>query len=102
MTDSSFEPSGPLRGSLRAPPDKSISHRAALLGAFGDGTTRIARYLDSADTRSSLAAVEALGARLDVGPATDGGLDVEIGGFGLRGANPPANGEPIDVGNAGT
>ena len=95
-----FEPATGLRGELRAPPDKSISHRAALLGGFGAGTTRISRYLDSADTRSSLAAVEALGARVDVLAADAGGLEVEIAGFGLRGASEPAG--PIDVGNAGT
>lgn len=98
-----FDPSGPLRGSLRAPPDKSISHRAALLAGFGDGTTRISRFLDSADTRSSLGAIEALGARVDILSASDdGALEVEVAGFGLRGASEPASGRAIDVGNAGT
>jgi 3-phosphoshikimate 1-carboxyvinyltransferase len=96
-----FDPA-PVRGELTAPPDKSISHRAALLGAFGDRRVRVSRYLDSADTRSSLAAVEALGARVDVLAAGDGALEVEIQGFGLRGATPPRDGAPIDVGNAGT
>ncbi|MFN8151912.1 MAG: 3-phosphoshikimate 1-carboxyvinyltransferase [Solirubrobacterales bacterium] len=95
-----FEPASGLRGELRAPPDKSISHRAALLGGFGSGTTRISRYLDSADTRSTLGAVEALGARVDILSAEAGGLEVEIAGFGLRGAAQPRG--PIDVGNAGT
>ena len=95
-----FEPAGPLRGELTAPPDKSISHRAGLLGAFGEGSTRISRYLDSADTRSTLAAMEALGAEVSIGDAADGGIDVEIAGFGLRGAREPQG--PIDVGNAGT
>jgi 3-phosphoshikimate 1-carboxyvinyltransferase len=100
MPGARFEPSGPLRGALTAPPDKSISHRAALLGGFGDGTTRISRYLDSEDTRSSLAAIESLGAGVAVVPDGKGALGVEIAGFGLRGAaQPPA---PIDVGNAGT
>lgn len=96
-----FDAAAPLRGSLTAPPDKSISHRAALLAAFGEGRTRISRFLDSADTRSSLEAVAALGASVNVGRATeDGGMDVEIEGFGLRGARDP--GTPIDAGNAGT
>jgi 3-phosphoshikimate 1-carboxyvinyltransferase len=93
-----FEPSGPLRGSLRPPPDKSVSHRAALIAAMGEGETRIEGYLDSADTRSTLAAVEALGAGVEgVGAA---GIEPTIGvrGVGLRG---PAEAE-IDVGNAGT
>jgi 3-phosphoshikimate 1-carboxyvinyltransferase len=100
--DARFEPSGPVAGSLTAPPDKSISHRAALIGAFGDGEVRVSRYLDSADTRSSLAAIASLGARVSIAESGDESLDVTIGGFGLRGAVPPADGAAIDVGNAGT
>jgi 3-phosphoshikimate 1-carboxyvinyltransferase len=59
-----FDPWGPLRGTLWPPPDKSVSHRAALIAAMGDGETAISGYLDSADTRSTLAAIEALGARV--------------------------------------
>ena len=99
--DAHFAPARTLDGAVLAPPDKSISHRAALLGAFGDGTARISRYLDSADTRSTLAAVAALGAASTTGPGGPGALEVQIGGFGLRGAALPA-GATIDVGNAGT
>ena len=99
--DAHFAPAAALSGTIAAPPDKSISHRAALLGAFGEGTARISRYLDSADTRSSLAAVEALGATVRTESAGPGALDVEIAGFGLRGASEPAAGT-IDVGNSGT
>lgn len=94
MSCTRFTPSGPLRGSLRPPSDKSISHRAALIAAMGEGETRIDGYLDAADTRSTLAAVTALGARVEGDPA--GGL--RIRGVGLRGASPAT----IDVGNAGT
>lgn len=93
-----FEPSGALTGSLRPPADKSISHRAALIAAMGEGATRIENYLDSADTRSTLAAVETLGARVEgAGP---GAIEpaIRIKGIGLRGASPAR----IDVGNAGT
>jgi 3-phosphoshikimate 1-carboxyvinyltransferase len=89
-----FTPSGPLRGSLRPPSDKSISHRAALIAAMGEGETEVDGYLDAADTRSTLAAVEALGARVKGDPAAG----LRIGGVGLRGAAPAS----IDVGNAGT
>jgi 3-phosphoshikimate 1-carboxyvinyltransferase len=89
-----FAPSGSLRGTLRPPSDKSISHRAALIAAMGEGTTTVSGYLDAADTRSTLAAVEALGAHVEGSPAD--GLRIE--GVGLRGANSAA----IDVGNAGT
>jgi 3-phosphoshikimate 1-carboxyvinyltransferase len=95
-----FDPvSRPLSGALRPPPDKSISHRAALIGAICEGPTRITGYLDSADTRSTLAAVEAVGAGVSGGAADDsGGFFVEVEGAGLRGARSAE----IDVGNAGT
>jgi 3-phosphoshikimate 1-carboxyvinyltransferase len=91
-----FAPSGPLRGTLRVPPDKSISHRAALLAAMGDEPVRITGYLDAADTNSTLAAVAALGALVE--RRGDGELTVR--GPGLRAAEQPSG--PIDVGNAGT
>jgi 3-phosphoshikimate 1-carboxyvinyltransferase len=104
-----FDPSGPLRGSLRPPADKSISHRAALIAAMAAGETRIEGYLDAADTRSTLSAVRELGARVELaagggarfepwvpGMPVDGSL--RVAGVGLRGLRPAA----IDVGNAGT
>ena len=93
--DIRFEPSAGLQGELRAPADKSISHRAALLGAMASEPTRIENYLHAADTDSTLAAVQALGALVD---ERDGALTVR--GTGLREARDP--GGPIDVGNAGT
>ncbi|HEY7121306.1 MAG TPA: 3-phosphoshikimate 1-carboxyvinyltransferase [Solirubrobacterales bacterium] len=94
-----FEPSGPLRGELHPPPDKSVSHRAALIGAMAEGPTRITGYLDSADTRATLRAISAVGAEVSEGDADDhGGLFVEVEGVGLRGPRPAE----IDVGNAGT
>jgi 3-phosphoshikimate 1-carboxyvinyltransferase len=94
-----FESAGPLRGELRPPPDKSISHRAALIGAMAEGPTRISGYLDSADTRATLAAASAAGASVSDGEADgNGGIYVEVQGAGLRGAVPAE----IDVGNAGT
>jgi len=98
VSSARFEPSGPLRGALRPPSDKSISHRAALIAAMGEGETRIRGYLDAADTRSTLGAVEALGALVEnADPARIAG-ELQIRGVGLRGAGPAA----IDVGNAGT
>ena len=63
----------PLRGTLAPPPDKSISHRAALFGAMATSPSRITNYLDAADTHSTLAAVRALGAIVEQGPT--GSLD---------------------------
>jgi 3-phosphoshikimate 1-carboxyvinyltransferase len=90
-----FPPSGPLRGGVRVPADKSISHRAAILGAMASEPVRVTNYLDAADTRSSLRAVRDLGAIVH---GQDG--DLVIRGVGLRHAHPPPG--PIDVGNAGT
>src|ERR1700710_2271682 len=93
-----FDPPGPLRGSLRPPADKSISHRAALIAAMGEGETTIEGYLDSADTRSTLAAVEALGAEVEGVGATAIDPVISVQGAARRGPKPAA----IDVGNAGT
>lgn len=93
-----FDPVGPLRGRLRPPADKSISHRAALLAAMGEGETEIEGYLDSADTRSTLAAVQALGAEVDGVGANGIEPVIRVRGVGLRGARQTT----IDVGNAGT
>jgi 3-phosphoshikimate 1-carboxyvinyltransferase len=90
-----FEPSGPLRGTITVPADKSISHRAALIGAMASEPVRIRNYLDAADTRSTLAAVQQLGAIVE-----DRGDELVIRGCGLR--NALAADERIDVGNAGT
>ncbi|HEY4450229.1 MAG TPA: 3-phosphoshikimate 1-carboxyvinyltransferase [Solirubrobacteraceae bacterium] len=90
-----FEPARRLTGELRAPPDKSLSHRAALLGAMASEPLRIRGYLRAADTESTLQAVQALGALVEVGEH-----EVVVRGTGLREAREPEG--PIDVGNAGT
>jgi len=93
-----FDPSGALGGSLRPPADKSISHRAALIGAIAEGETKIEGYLDSADTRATIAAVRALGAEVE-GVGSDGvEPTIRVRGVGLRGAKPAE----IDVRNSGT
>jgi 3-phosphoshikimate 1-carboxyvinyltransferase len=91
-----FQPSGPLRGDYTPPADKSISHRAALFGAMCDGPVRVRNFLDSADTRSTLAALLKLGAGVE-----EDGDGVLIRGVGLR-APLEATGGLLDVGNSGT
>ena len=93
-----FDRSGPLRGTLRPPSDKSVSHRAALIAAMGEGETTIEGYLDAADTRSTLVAVQALGAAVEGVSAEALEPKLRLRGIGLRGAAATA----IDVGNAGT
>jgi 3-phosphoshikimate 1-carboxyvinyltransferase len=91
-----FEPSGSLRGDYTPPADKSISHRAALFGAMCDEPVAVRNFLDSADTRCTLAALLKLGAGVE-----EGNGDVLIRGVGLR-APLEATGGMLDVGNAGT
>jgi 3-phosphoshikimate 1-carboxyvinyltransferase len=90
-----FDPGLRLRGRVAPPADKSISHRAAIIGAMASEPVRITNYLDAADTRSTLDAVRRVGALVE---HTDG--TVLIRGCGMRNAQPPA--AAIDVGNAGT
>jgi 3-phosphoshikimate 1-carboxyvinyltransferase len=92
-----FEPAGPLRGDYVPPPDKSISHRAALFGAMADEPVVVRNYLDSRDTRSTLVALMKLGAAVD----QDGDGSVLVRGVGLR-APLEATGGLLDVGNSGT
>ncbi len=92
-----FDPPGRgLRGTLRVPADKSISHRSALLAAMPTEAVVVRNYLDAADTNSTLAAVEAVGALVE----RRGGGELVIRGTGLRNAQELDG--PIDVGNAGT
>jgi len=90
-----FDPGLRLRGRVAPPADKSISHRAAIIGAMASEPVRVMNYLDAADTRSTLAAVRRLGALVE-----HNDHQVLIRGCGMRNAQPPAG--PIDVGNAGT
>jgi 3-phosphoshikimate 1-carboxyvinyltransferase len=93
---SRFEPSGALRGDYVPPPDKSISHRAALFGAMADEPVTVRNYLDSADTRSTLDALLTLGAGVE-----EDGEGIVVRGVGLRAAL-EATGGQLDVGNSGT
>jgi 3-phosphoshikimate 1-carboxyvinyltransferase len=89
-----FDPAPPLRGKIAPPPDKSISHRAAIIGAMASEPVVITNYLRAADTLATLDAVRELGAIVEM--RADG--DVCVRGCGMRNAQAAA----IDVGNAGT
>lgn len=90
-----FAPSGPLKGRLTPPADKSISHRAAIVGAMATEPVTITGYLAAEDTLSTLEATRTIGALVQ----RDGDR-VVVRGTGLRAAD--AHGATIDVGNAGT
>jgi 3-phosphoshikimate 1-carboxyvinyltransferase len=89
-------PAVSLRGAVAVPGDKSVSHRAVLIGAICDGETVVRGFGRSGDTESTVAAVRALG--VDV--AEDGPDTLRIRGAGIRGLRAPDG--PIDCGNAGT
>lgn len=91
---------GPLRGTVRVPGDKSISHRAVLFAAMAEGTSHVCGILDSEDVRSSIKVVEQLGAQVSLETEPDGNLVGSITGWGATGPHKPAG--PLDCGNSGT
>ena len=91
-----IEPVSALDGHIAVPGDKSISHRAVLIGAVCEGETRISGFGRSEDTEASVAAVRSLGVEV-----VDEDVDtLQVRGVGLHGLRAP--GHPIDCGNAGT
>ncbi|APZ42809.1 3-phosphoshikimate 1-carboxyvinyltransferase [Acidihalobacter ferrooxydans] len=89
-------PGGALKGRLRVPGDKSISHRAIMFGALAEGETEVEGFLDGADCLATLAAFRALGVQIE----TLGAGHVRVHGVGLHGLTPAS--DPIDLGNSGT
>ena len=90
----------PLSGAVRVPGDKSISHRSVLFSAMAEGTSHVSGVLDSADVRSSIGAVRALGAEVNLEKRPDGSLAGDIHGWGGLGPSQPEG--VIDCGNSGT
>ena len=90
------EPAVAVVGHVAVPGDKSISHRAVLLGALGEGETHVRGFGRSADTEATVRAMRALG--VEVGDVADDELVVT--GVGLRGLR--AADSPVDCANAGT
>ena len=91
------EPGGILRGSVRVPGDKSISHRAVMLGALADGVTEIRDCLMGEDVRATMGAFRVMGIRID---EFDGGRLIQVHGNGLHGLKSPT--AVLDCGNSGT
>ncbi|MFO0574453.1 MAG: 3-phosphoshikimate 1-carboxyvinyltransferase [Polyangia bacterium] len=99
-----IRPGAPLRGRIAVPGDKSISHRAVLLGALAEGTTRVRGFLAGADCRATVQAVRALGVAVRAhggdGPGPVLEPVVEIAGVGKHGLREPA--AVLDCQNSGT
>ena len=95
MTKVRIDPVEGLRGTLRPPPDKSISHRCALVATMTMDPVRVHNYLDAGDTNATLDAIRSVGAVVENRPD-----ELVIRGTGLRAAGEAD--APIDVRNAGT
>ena len=84
-----------LKGEIKVPGDKSISHRGVMFGAISEGTTELTGFLDGADCRSTIGCFRAMG--IDISQNAD---HVVIHGKGLHGLKAPS--QMLDVGNSGT
>ena len=93
-------PAGRLRGELRLPGDKSISHRALLLAALAEGESRITGAGDGADVRSTAGIVRALGVTVERVREAGGTVDYRVASPGVEGLSEPAG--ILDCGNSGT
>ncbi len=90
-----IRPAKNILGSLRLPGDKSISHRYGMLAAFAEGTSHFSNFSTGADCASTLACMQALGAKVQT--LADGTVEVT----GVGGHVTPAD-EPLDCGNSGS
>jgi 3-phosphoshikimate 1-carboxyvinyltransferase len=95
-----FPQQRPLTGSISVPGDKSISHRAVMLGAIADGTSHIQGWLPAGDTLATLEAMRALGVSIRHIERSEQAWELAIAGRGLRGLQPPSG--ALDCRNAGT
>jgi len=91
-----FLPSGPLKGTIRVPGDKSISHRSIMLGALAVGETRVTGLLEGEDVLATAAAMRAMGATVE----RTGEGEWSVNGVGVGALLQPQ--APLDMGNSGT
>ncbi len=91
-----IRPTRALKGDLRVPGDKSISHRYALIGSIARGTTSVTHLAPGADVASTVACLRGMGVTIE----TDGAGAMRVHGRGRRGLQAPS--VPLDAGNSGT
>ncbi len=91
-----LEPGGAVRGDIRVPGDKSISHRSIMLGALAEGVTHVKGFLEGEDSLATLEAFRSMGVTIE----RPGMGEVLIRGVGMRGLRKPKT--ALDVGNSGT
>jgi 3-phosphoshikimate 1-carboxyvinyltransferase len=90
------QPGGSLRGEIRVPGDKSMSHRSIMLGSLAEGVTHVKGFLNAEDALATLQAFRAMGVDIE-GPENG---EVTIHGVGKHGLKEPK--EPLYLGNSGT
>ncbi len=90
---------GPLRGEIRIPGDKSISHRGVMFGSLAEGTTEISGFLPGADCLSTIDCFRRMGISIDLSPD---GHSVRVEGRGLHGLRAPGGEVSLYTGNSGT
>lgn len=95
-TEFHLDPGGVLKGRIRVPGDKSISHRSIMLGSLAEGVTRVSGFLEGEDSLATLRAFRAMGVEIE-GPEAG---RVTIRGVGMHGLKQPDG--PLDLGNSGT
>ena len=86
---------GPLKGTIKVPGDKSISHRSIMLGSIADGVTRVSGFLEGEDSLATLSAFRDMGVKIE-----RNGSNVTINGVGKYGLKEPIN--SLNLGNSGT
>jgi 3-phosphoshikimate 1-carboxyvinyltransferase len=96
MTEYIVEPAASVAGAIRVPGDKSISHRALMLGSIAEGVTQVRGFLESEDCLATMRAMRALGVQIE----QPGAHEVRVRGVGRNGLKAAA--DALDMGNSGT
>ncbi|MCS5591549.1 MAG: 3-phosphoshikimate 1-carboxyvinyltransferase [Gammaproteobacteria bacterium] len=95
MSSFVVSPAQLLKGTIKVPGDKSISHRSIMLGSIADGVTHVKGFLEGEDALSTLKAFQDMGVKIE-----REGSNVTIHGVGMHGLRAPSG--PLDLGNSGT
>ena len=95
MTNYITSIAGPLKGTIKVPGDKSISHRSIMLGSIADGVTKVSGFLEGEDSLATLSAFRDMGVKIE-----RNGSNVTINGVGKYGLKEPIN--SLNLGNSGT
>ena len=95
MASFSTSKCGPLKGSIKVPGDKSISHRSIMLGSIATGITKVSGFLEGEDSLATLNSFKEMGVEIE-----RKGSNITINGVGMHGLREPA--KPLNLGNSGT